>query len=212
MESAATFSRPRRPSVRLRSPVTRGQLLERLDAHRLLCAHRTGPRGVQEWTRRIEDWLADIDHDVTEGEWYAGRPVLVMANDYAIGLFNGDTGVAVRDAGSSLRVVFTREREMVRFRPATAGRSPDGARDDRAPQPGQPIPAGDIRAARGGLTAVDPRAAVHGADQGGGFVRLVGTEAEFRAAISRPAARASGLRLRLTQTPADGPTHAVTDR
>ena len=29
------------------------------------------------------------------------------------------------------------------------------------------------------------------------FVRLVGTEAELRAAISRPAARASGLRLRL---------------
>ena len=26
-----------------------------------------------------------------------GRPVLVMANDYALGLFNGDTGVVVRD-------------------------------------------------------------------------------------------------------------------
>jgi len=30
------------------------------------------------------------------------------------------------------------------------------------------------------------------------FVRLVGTEAELRAAIDRPAARASGLRLRLS--------------
>ena len=29
------------------------------------------------------------------------------------------------------------------------------------------------------------------------FVRLAGTEEEFRAAIGRPAARASGLRLRL---------------
>ncbi len=28
-------------------------------------------------------------------------------------------------------------------------------------------------------------------------VRLIGTEAELRAAISRPAARASGLRLRM---------------
>ena len=27
--------------------------------------------------------------------WYAGRPVLVTANDYGLGLYNGDTGVTV---------------------------------------------------------------------------------------------------------------------
>jgi exodeoxyribonuclease V alpha subunit len=72
---------------------------------------------VQEWTRQIENWLAAEHDDPREGEWYAGRPVLVMANDYAIGLFNGDTGVVVREPGGDLRVVFTREGEPVSFAP-----------------------------------------------------------------------------------------------
>ncbi|MGS0688614.1 exodeoxyribonuclease V subunit alpha [Nakamurella sp. GG22] len=174
--------------------------LERLDAHRLLCAHRSGPRGVQEWTRRIEDWLADIDHDVTEGEWYAGRPVLITANDYALGLFNGDTGVAVRDADASLRVMFGRERDMAGFAPRrlaeaqtvhamTVHRS-QGSQFHRVtfvlPEADSPLSTREL------LYTALTRAEV--------FVRLVGSEAEFRAAISRPAARASGLRLRLAQT------------
>jgi exodeoxyribonuclease V alpha subunit len=134
--------------------------LSRLENHRLLCAHRTGPRGVQEWTRQIENWLAAEHDDAREGEWYAGRPVLVMANDYAIGLFNGDTGVVVREATGDLRVVFT-----------------------RLPEEDSPLSTREL------LYTALTRAQT--------FVRLVGTVAELRAAISRPAARASGLRLRL---------------
>jgi exodeoxyribonuclease V alpha subunit len=64
------------------------------DRHRLLCAHRDGPWGVQHWNRQIEQALAEhAGHWL--GEWYAGRPVLVTANDYSVGLFNGDTGVTV---------------------------------------------------------------------------------------------------------------------
>ena len=97
--------------------------LERLEQHRLLCAHRTGSArraGVDAGGSRT-GWPTSID-DVTEGEWYAGRPVLVTANDYALGLFNGDTGVVVRDADASLRVVFGRERRRGRLRPAPARR------------------------------------------------------------------------------------------
>jgi exodeoxyribonuclease V alpha subunit len=171
--------------------------LSRLENHRLLCAHRTGPRGVQEWTRQIENWLAAEHDDAREGEWYAGRPVLVMANDYAIGLFNGDTGVVVREPGGDLRVVFTREGEPVSFAPRrladvqtvhamTVHRS-QGSQFGRVtfvlPEADSPLSTREL------LYTALTRAQT--------FVRLVGTEAELRAAISRPAARASGLRLRL---------------
>jgi len=62
--------------------------LDQLDRHRLLCAHRTGPFGVDSWSRTIERWLADVPGDPREGEWYVGRPLLVTVNDYALGLYN----------------------------------------------------------------------------------------------------------------------------
>ncbi|KAA1427756.1 exodeoxyribonuclease V subunit alpha [Nocardioides antri] len=79
--------------------------LAAMDAHRLLCAHRDGPYGVAHWNRLTERLLADAAGDPTIWhEWYAGRPLLVTANDYGLGLFNGDTGVVVRD-GDRLRGV-----------------------------------------------------------------------------------------------------------
>ena len=175
--------------------------LSRLDRHRLLCAHRTGPRGVHDWTRRIEDWLSDLYDDVTEGEWYPGRPVLVTANDYALGLFNGDTGVVVREKDDSLRVLFDRERDTAGFTPRRLGdvqtvhamtvHRSQGSQFLRVtfvlPEVDSPLSTREL------LYTALTRAQRH--------VRLVGSEAEVRAAISRPAARASGLRLRLAQRP-----------
>lgn len=41
------------------------------------------------------------------GEWYAGRPVMVTRNDPALGVHNGDVGIALPSAdGRSLRVWF----------------------------------------------------------------------------------------------------------
>ena len=86
---------PRRaPSSRPPGRATRGEALAALGAFRVLCAHRRGPHGVAAWAARIEARLAQ-DVDGLEGEWYAGRPLLATANDYGIGLFNGDTGVVV---------------------------------------------------------------------------------------------------------------------
>jgi len=173
--------------------------LDRLEQHRLLCAHRTGPRGVQDWTRRIENWLADEHDDFGEGEWYAGRPVLVMTNDYALGLFNGDTGVVVRDQQEVLRVVFPREGKLTSYAPRRLGdvqtvhamtvHRSQGSQFERVtfvlPESDSPLSTRELLYTA--LTRAES------------FVRLVGTEAELRAAISRPAARASGLRLRLAE-------------
>jgi exodeoxyribonuclease V alpha subunit len=38
--------------------------------------------------------------------WFAGRPVMVTRNDYALGLFNGDIGIALPGADGALRVYF----------------------------------------------------------------------------------------------------------
>jgi exodeoxyribonuclease V alpha subunit len=188
-------------AVAVRAPALLGQpaqALIELEQHRLLCAHRTGPRGVQEWSHLIENWLTDSHHDPREGEWYAGRPVLVMTNDYALGLFNGDTGVVVRDPIEGLRVAFTRDGHPVTFAPRrladvqtvhamTVHRS-QGSQFRRVtfvlPEQDSPLSSREL------LYTALTRAQR--------FVRLVGTEAELRAAIARPAARASGLRLRLS--------------
>ena len=79
--------------------------LAALEAHRVLCAHRRGPYGVARWTADIERWLPDPAG--REERWYPGRPVLVTANDYDTGLYNGDIGVVVsRPEGP--RVAFAR--------------------------------------------------------------------------------------------------------
>jgi exodeoxyribonuclease V alpha subunit len=46
-----------------------------------------------------------INRSAPDAAWYAGRPVMVTRNDYALGLFNGDIGIAL-PAGQTLRVVF----------------------------------------------------------------------------------------------------------
>ena len=80
--------------------------LAALERHRVLCGHRRGPFGVARWSREIERWLAEAIPEVAEhDEWYPGRPVLVTANDYDTGLFNGDTGVVVATADGP-RVAF----------------------------------------------------------------------------------------------------------
>jgi exodeoxyribonuclease V alpha subunit len=173
--------------------------LDRMERHRLLCAHRTGPRGVLDWSRQIELWLADLHGGLRQAEWYSGRPVLVMKNDYAIGLFNGDTGVAVTGPEGALSVVFTREGKLLRYSPRRLAEV-------------QTVHAMTVHRSQGSqfervtflLPEVDSQLSTRellytALTRAETFVRLVGTEAELRAAISRPAARASGLRLRLAQ-------------
>jgi exodeoxyribonuclease V alpha subunit len=46
-----------------------------LEQHRLLCAHRAGPRGVQHWSDAAATWSAEV-HDVVaraDGHYWASR-------------------------------------------------------------------------------------------------------------------------------------------
>ncbi|KMO71781.1 RecBCD enzyme subunit RecD [Mycolicibacterium chlorophenolicum] len=163
-----------------------------LDEHRLLCAHRRGPSGVAYWNRQVERWLTDATGEPIWADWYAGRPVLVTANDYGRRLYNGDTGVAVV-RGESLTVAIG-EQEFA------AGRLSDvetmhamtihKSQGSQADEVTVLLPAEESRL----LTRELFYTAVTRAKS---RVRVVGTEASVRAAVARRAVRASGLARRL---------------
>jgi len=88
-----------------------------LDEHRLLCAHREGPYGVGTWNRQIEHLVAERAGLAHLDEWYAGRPVLLTANDRGLGVSNGDIGVVVRMPEGRLRVVVRTGNETKLFAP-----------------------------------------------------------------------------------------------
>jgi exodeoxyribonuclease V alpha subunit len=79
--------------------------LATFDRFRVLAALHRGPFGVAELNRRIAGRL-QARGLVAGGEDYPGRPVMVTANDYQVGLYNGDVGLLWRDGGGELRAWF----------------------------------------------------------------------------------------------------------
>lgn len=77
---------------------------------RVLAAVHQGARGVQALNRRIGQWLRGaLAHPADRGpgaEWYPGRPVIVLRNDYLLGLYNGDVGLCLADRAGLLQVYF----------------------------------------------------------------------------------------------------------
>uniref|UniRef100_E1TB30 RecBCD enzyme subunit RecD n=1 Tax=Burkholderia sp. (strain CCGE1003) TaxID=640512 RepID=E1TB30_BURSG len=83
-------------------------LFEALNRFRVLCATRSGARGVDQVNASMAAQVrraAGITLAVG-AQWFAGRPVMVTRNDYALGLFNGDIGIALPGADGTLRVYF----------------------------------------------------------------------------------------------------------
>ena len=77
---------------------------------RVLVAVREGARGLgalNAWVEaRLRATLGLAPDRSAAGRWYPGRPVIVLANDYLLGLFNGDVGLCLPDASGALRVFF----------------------------------------------------------------------------------------------------------
>jgi exodeoxyribonuclease V alpha subunit len=172
--------------------------LDALDRHRVLCAHRGGPRGVRYWSDAIERWVFADDPLVSPrlDSRYAGQPLLVTSNDYENGLYNGDTGVVVQQ-GDELVAAFRRGGEPVVLPLVRLGDV-------------QPLHAMTVHRAQGSqfgeVTVLLPAAnsplatrqtfytAITRATT---LVQVIGSEDAVLASVNRPAARASGLRDRL---------------
>ena len=70
--------------------------LRALEAHRVLCAHRRGGRGVSHWSALALRWaVEEFGVRPRPDGRYVGMPVIVTTNDPAVGVFNGDTGVVL---------------------------------------------------------------------------------------------------------------------
>jgi len=81
-------------------------VLRAFERCRVLCAVHEGPWGTQALNTAIAQALAAAGLLQPNGAWYAGRPVMVTRNDAALGVFNGDVGVALPSLEGGLRVWF----------------------------------------------------------------------------------------------------------
>lgn len=170
------------------------EALRRLEAHKLLCAHRRGRFGVSEWARRAAEWAGAPAY---ADEWYAGQPLLVTKNDHEAKVYNGDTGVVVARDGALL-AAFGRGSTPVLMHPGrlsdvqtvyamTIHRS-QGSQYDAVsvllPETASALLTREL------LYTAITRARRH--------VRVIGTEESVRAAVGRQVLRASGLRRIVT--------------
>jgi exodeoxyribonuclease V alpha subunit len=166
-----------------------------LGEFRLLCAHRRGPEGVAGWMQHVEDWLrAEVPGFLTGSEWYVGRPLIVTENDYALRLYNGDTGVVVEAVDGRLVAAFERSGGVAEVSPTRlAAVDTVYAMTVHKSQGSQfhtvafVVPAAGSRL----LTRELLYTAVTRAQE---RLIVVGAEEPIRAAVARPISRASGLR------------------
>lgn len=103
----------RKAFTSLGSETDAARAFETFGTLRLLSPIRQGPRGTEALNRLAREALGASAGD----GWYPGRPVMIMENDYSLGLFNGDTGIAL-PVGDALRVFFPTPEGYTSYAPA----------------------------------------------------------------------------------------------
>ena len=113
---AATLARieagyaPYVAALRVRDTIDAATAMHAFERFRVLAAVRDGARGLDALNAHLDAHLRAAlgvapDRSAA-GRWYVGRPVIVLANDYLLGLFNGDIGLCLPTATGELRVFF----------------------------------------------------------------------------------------------------------
>ena len=82
------------PYLRAETPE---EALALFDRFRILAVVREGPYGVMTVGAMVEDILRHEHLIRPEGRWYAGRPIMILRNNYQLRLFNGDVGLILPD-------------------------------------------------------------------------------------------------------------------
>jgi exodeoxyribonuclease V alpha subunit len=141
------------------------------------------------------DWVGAASGEfLTPEQWYPGQPLLVTANDYEVGIYNGDTGVIVDGGDGVLMAAFQRGDNTFQLHPSslssvqtvyamTIHRSQGSQYDTVSVM--LPAEASSLLTRELLYTAIT-RARTH--------VRVIGTEESVRAGVDRQVLRASGLR------------------
>ena len=71
-----------------------------LEGRRMLCALRQGPYGATAVNRMARRIMGERTVGGSVAGLYAGLPIMIVRNDYDLGLFNGDVGLVVSESGS----------------------------------------------------------------------------------------------------------------
>ncbi|QXC63296.1 exodeoxyribonuclease V subunit alpha [Aquihabitans sp. G128] len=167
---------------------------------KVLAATRHGDGGLYDWTARIEAAVgAAVPELAATARWYAGRPVLVTANDRINRLANGDVGLVVaRDGGTAVALPQGAEVRYVpvsRLHEAETWWAMTIHKSQGSEFPHVVVSLPGVRSPI--LTRELLYTAITRARE---QVTLVATEEALRLAIGRPVARASGLGARLWPT------------
>lgn len=86
-------------------------------ANRILCALREGPTGVEGINALAEQLFRHSGRIASGQRIYQGLPLMILHNDYTVGLFNGDTGIVWPDDQGTLRAWFWDDTNDVRAIP-----------------------------------------------------------------------------------------------
>jgi exodeoxyribonuclease V alpha subunit len=180
------------------------EALAALGRFRVLCALRNGPYGIESLNRLVEEILSEAGLIEANALFYAGRPVMVLRNDYNLKLFNGDIGVVLPNASKELRACFAGPEQTIRdFMPirlpehetayAMTLHKSQGSEFERVllVLPGEDSPVLTRELVYTGLTRASKR------------VELWSDQEIFATAVRRRISRRSGLREALWQNDGD---------
>lgn len=96
-----------------RKDINATAIINRYNQFRILCATRAGEYGVDGVNQHVIQALKNAGLIDTNHEFYAGRPIIIQANDYNLGLFNGDIGIILADREHRLMAHFIMADESV---------------------------------------------------------------------------------------------------
>lgn len=80
--------------------ISKGDIIEAFELlakHQVLCAQRSGTRGVDELNLAIEKELNKQNLIDSSREFYPGRAIIISQNDHRLKIFNGDLGIVMED-------------------------------------------------------------------------------------------------------------------
>jgi exodeoxyribonuclease V alpha subunit len=84
------------------------QAFTAMEQFRFLCTVRRGPSGIESINTLAEKTLRKKERIEADTEQYPGRPIIIRRNNYAMQLFNGDTGLLWNDVDGKLKAWFRR--------------------------------------------------------------------------------------------------------
>jgi len=85
--------------------------IQAFEIYRVLCAVKQGAQSVEAVNRTIERYIAKMGWR-SHHDFYHGRPIMITQNDYRQQLFNGDTGLILKNETGQLQACFLIDDEL----------------------------------------------------------------------------------------------------